>query len=327
MLSPRVAGIGFLTHLPDGMEAVAPMRRRLLLWSGAYRSTARGETMGHKWMAAKRYLLGVAISALLSMQAPMAAHAGETLDRVLAKKTVVVVVEPGYPPFSFLNQQNQMDGFDVDVAKAVAARLGVALRIDTPACEIANAGNWGGRWDVCICSMTPDQGKAKVLDFVAPYYESPVVVVTTASNKTLQSVSDISGKRVGVEHGSTYERYLQHDLGLSVPGAPKISYPFGRVRIVPYGSEELAYQDLALANGKHLDAVVSNRGTAKYRMDKAPGKFRTVGQPLYTEPNWVAVDKGDPEWQAKLRAVIRDLKADGTLSRISYRWLGEDVTR
>lgn len=270
--------------------------------------------------------IAAGIALVMSFQLPAVAVAGETLDRVLAKKTVVVVVEPGYPPFSFLNKQNQMDGFDVDVAKAVAARLGVALRIDTPACEIANAGNWGGRWDVCICSMTPDQTKAKVLDFVVPYYKSPVIVVTKAANTTLQNSRDITGKRVGVEHGSTYERYLQHDLDLTVPDAPKISYPFGRVRIVPYGSEDLAYQDLVRESGNRVDAVISNRGTAKYRMDKEPGKFRVVGQPLYAEPNWIAVDKGDQEWQGKLRSVIRELKADGTLTRISMKWLGEDVT-
>lgn len=271
--------------------------------------------------------MAVGFSLAMFFQLPTGAVAGETLNRVMAKKAVVVVVEPGYPPFSFLNQQNQMDGFDVDVAKAVAARLGVALRIDTPACEIANAGNWGGRWDVCICSMTPDQTKSKVLDFVVPYYKSPVIVVTKASNTSLQSTRDITGKRIGVEHGSTYERYLQHDLDLTVPDAPKISYPFGRVRIVPYGSEELAYQDLALETQNRLDAVISNRGTAKYRMDKAPGKYRVVGQPLYAEPNWISVDKGDQEWQKKLRSVIGELKADGTLTKISMKWLGEDVTR
>jgi polar amino acid transport system substrate-binding protein len=62
-------------------------------------------------------------------------------------------------------------------------------------------------------------------------------------------------------------------------------------------------------------------------MDTAPGKFRIVGQPLYAEPNWIAVDKGDQEWQQKIRVIIGDLKADGTLARISLKWLGEDITR
>lgn len=291
------------------------------------RGAARGKVVGDWRIAAMRQGLGAGVAAALLLQLPNVAQAGATLDRVLADKTVVVAVEPGYPPFSFINPQNQMDGFDVNVAKAVAGRLGVMLRVETPSCDLVNAGGWRGQWDVCICSMTPTKGKAKVLDFVVPYYRSPVVVVTTASNETLKSASDISGRRIGVEHGSTYEHYLQHDLSLSVPGSPKMDYPFGRVRIVPFGSEDLAYQALALGAGKRLDAVVSSLATAKYRMDKVPGRFRVVGQPLYAEPNWIAVDKGDQEWQEKLRAIIGELKADGTLARISRKWLGEDFTR
>ena len=95
--------------------------------------------------------------------------------------------------------------------------------------------------------MTPDQQKAKVLDFVVPYYRSPVVLVTTAADKALHSARDLTGKRVGVEQGSSYERYLQRDLDLSVAGAAKLSYPFAQLRVAPYASEDLAYQDLALA--------------------------------------------------------------------------------
>ena len=73
--------------------------------------------------------------------------------------------------------------------------------------------------------------------------------------------------------------------------------------------------------------MISNYGTAKYRINKLPGRFRIVGQPLYLEPNWVAVDKGDLQWQQKIRTVIAALKTDGTLARISQKWLGEDVTR
>ena len=63
------------------------------------------------------------------------------------------------------------------------------------------------------------------------------------------------------------------------------------------------------------------------RVQVGPIAGRIVGQPLYLEPNWVAVDKGDPQWQQKIRTVIAALKTDGTLARISQKWLGEDVTR
>jgi len=259
----------------------------------------------------------------------LAAHclAGETLDRIQGRKELVEVVDPDYPPFAFLNDSNHMDGFDVDVAKAVAQRLGVRLRIETPSWELVIAGHWRGRWDLCICSMTPDQRKAQVLDFVAPYYNSPAVLVTTAQNTGLQSIRELSGKRVGVEQGSSYERYLQKDLVIAAPDAKALSYPFNDVRIAPYANEDLAFQDLALGAGRRIDAVLSNLGTASARLDRMRGKFRIVGEPLYVEPNWVAIDKGDPQWSALLARTLAELKKDGTLARLSVKWLGKDLTQ
>lgn len=262
-----------------------------------------------------------------SLGSAFSAHAGQTFDRIKKTKSLVEVMDQSYPPFSFLNEKNEMDGFDVDVAKEVAKRLGVTLKIETPSWEVVTAGNWRGRWDVCICSMTPDKQKAQVLDFVAHYYSSPAVLITTAANGAINSVKDLNSKRIGVEQGSSYERYLQKGLVIEASDHPAVSYPFDRVTVAPYSSEDLAYQDLALGAGKRIDGVVSNYVTATARIKKTPGKFKVVGSPLYEEPNWVAIDKGDAEWKAELAKIIGDLKKDGTLSRISQKWIGKDITR
>jgi len=253
--------------------------------------------------------------------------AGETLDRINKSKILTDVVDPSYPPFSFLNDKNQMDGFDIDVAKAVAERLGVKLHIDTPSWEVVTAGHWRSRWDVCICSMTPDKKKAQVLDFVVPYYNSPAVLISTIGNSNIQSIRDLNGKRIGVEQGSSYERYLQKDLEIPTAKSKPLDFPFNNIRVAPYGSEDLAFQDLALGAGKRIDAIVSNYSTAKLRLDKMPGKFRIIGEPLYIEPNWIAIDKGDKEWSLLLTSKINELKKDGTLGHISKKWLGKDVTQ
>ncbi|MRD71899.1 transporter substrate-binding domain-containing protein [Rhodocyclus tenuis] len=254
-------------------------------------------------------------------------YAGETLNRIKTTKTLVEVVDQSYPPFSFLNDKNQMDGFDIDVAKEVAKRLGARLKIETPSWEVVTAGNWRGRWDVCICSMTPDKQKARVLDFVAHYYSAPAVLVTADKNSTITSEADINARRIGVEQGSSYERYLQKGLVIEAPDAKPIVYPFDRVTIAPYGSEDLAYQDLALGAGKRIDGIVSNLITAKARIAKTPGKFKLIGSPLYLEPNWVAIDKGDAEWKAELARILAELKKDGTLSKLSQKWIGQDITQ
>jgi polar amino acid transport system substrate-binding protein len=263
---------------------------------------------------------------LLSILAGQAL-AGDTLARIASTKVLVNAVDQSYPPFSFLNDRNEMDGFDIDVARAVAEKLGARLRVDTPSWEIITAGRWRGRWDVCICSLTPDRKKAEVLDFVAPYYSAPAVLVTTAQNTALQNPRDMNGRRIGVEQGSSYERYLQKELVIVAPDAKPISYPFESVRIAPYANEDLAFQDLGLGAGKRLDAVVSNLITAQARLARMPGKFKLVGAALYSEPNWVATDKGDTEFQRKLAEVMTALKKDGTLARLSIKWLGRDTTQ
>ncbi|WP_223533919.1 transporter substrate-binding domain-containing protein, partial [Pseudomonas sp. GL-RE-20] len=92
------------------------------------------------------------------------AFAGATLDRVTSSGELTGVLMESYPPFSFLNEQNQLDGFDVDVAKAVAQRLGVKLKLQTPSWDVIAAGHWNGRYDICVCSMTPSKARAEVFE-------------------------------------------------------------------------------------------------------------------------------------------------------------------
>ncbi|WP_051013730.1 transporter substrate-binding domain-containing protein [Pararhodospirillum photometricum] len=266
-----------------------------------------------------------AAAALALVLGASGAQAGETLDRVTASKTLVQVLDQSYPPFSFLNDKNEMDGFDVDVAKEFAKRLGATLKIETPSWEVITAGNWKGRWDVCICSMTPSKERAEVLDFVTTYYNTPAVLVVSADNTTAQSIKDLSGKKIGVQSGTPYEKYTQKNL--TIEGGKPVEYPFDAVVPTPFESEELAFQDLALGGGKRLDGIVGNMVTIKPRVDKSPDKFRVVGEPLFADPNAIAVDKGDPEWKAKVASVIDEMRQDGTLSQISMKWIGADITK
>lgn len=267
-----------------------------------------------------RFVAALTLAGLVGTAA--SAQAGPTLDRITKAGELVNVVDNSYPPFSYINENNEVVGFDIDIAKAVADRLGVKLRIETPGWETIVGGKWQGRWDICICSMTPTDQRAQVLDFPLEYYRSPAVLVVNKDETAIQSAADLDGKRVGVGTGSTYEAYL--DKSITIPGAKPIEFPFKSVIKVPT-DETVAFQDLALGAGVRLDAVVANLATTKERID-AGAPVKIVGKPLYGEPNWVAVDKGDAEWNAKVVETINALRADGTLKAISTKWLGADVT-
>jgi polar amino acid transport system substrate-binding protein len=274
----------------------------------------------------KLLVASVLVPALLAGWVPTST-AGETLDRVMKNKMLVEVTDQAYPPFSYIDESGEVVGFDIDISKEIAKRLGVGYKVETPSWEIIVAGNWNGRWDICVCSMTPTKERAEVLSFVNEYYSAPANIVVNVDNNEIKSAADLNGKRVGVQAGTTYEKYVQKELVIEVPGGTaKIEYPFSEAAVVPYDSEDTAFQDLALGTGKRLDAIVSGYLTAKERVEKAGDKFKIVGEPLYGEPIWVAVEKGDPEWEAKIKEIFKAMYEDGTLKAISEKWLGADIT-
>lgn len=265
-----------------------------------------------------RVLLALALVFCLSAQA----WAGETLDRVRKTGVFTNLVVSDYPPFGFINDQNELDGFDVDVARAVADRLGVTLKLAAPGWEAFVAGHWQARWDACICSMSPTEARAKVLDFPVRYYSSPVYLIVHKDETAIRSIADISHKRVGVGMGSTYESYLNKTL--VIPGGKPVAFPFEDVQAVP-GDETVNFRNLSLGPGIRLDAIVADLATAKAKIGETH-KLKIVGDALYAEPNAIATDKGDPDWNAELARVIGALKADGTLGRISRKWFDADIT-
>jgi polar amino acid transport system substrate-binding protein len=171
-------------------------------------------------------LAALAATAVIGLT--QASFAGETLDRVMKNKVLVETTDRAYPPFSYIDDKGEVVGFDVDVAREFAKRLGVDMKVETPSWEIITAGNWKGRWDICVCSMTPTKERAEVLDFVLEYYSSPAIVVVNADNNDIKSAADLNGKKVGAQAGTTYEKYIMKDLVIEIPGAEKSDLPVRR---------------------------------------------------------------------------------------------------
>lgn len=260
--------------------------------------------------------------ALMVLCAPLT-HAGATLDRVKRTGVLNDVLVESYPPFGYIDASNHLAGFDVDVAKAFAARLGVTLKLATPGWETILSGRWQGRWDICICSMSPTEERSKVLSLPVRYYGSPAVLTVHKDEQRIKTVADISGKRVGVGMGSSYENYV--NKALVIPGAAPMAYPFRDVVAIP-GDETINFRNLALGPGVRLDAIISDFATAKAAVDSSHA-LKIVGPVIYSEPNMVATERGDADWDRTVARVFNEMKADGTLAKISQTWFGQDITR
>ncbi len=251
----------------------------------------------------------------------------DLLDEVMEAGKLVVSTDPNYAPQSFLNEDGELDGFDVNVAKEVAKRLGVELEFVTPDWDIITAGNWGGRWDVSIGSMTPTEARSEVLWFTDPYYYTPASFAVHKDNTTITKPEDFSGKKVGLGSATTYEAYLEGTLEIL---GGKIMYdPPADIEIVPYSTDAEAIQDLALGDGVRLDGVMSAQPTIQNAIDNGvPIKY--VGTPAFYEPLAFALDKSrgpSDKMLAKLNEIIAAMHADGTLSELSLKWYGVDITK
>ena len=268
--------------------------------------------------------LGATFLLASSLAAP-AALAGETLDRVMSSKTLTMSSDAEYPPQSFLNDNNEMDGFDVDVGKEIAKRMGVELKIVTPSWDIITGGSWGGRWDMSVGSMTPTKKRAEVLNFPAVYYFTPASFAVH-KDSAIDSLDDLNGKTIGSCGGCTYDAYLMKNLEIDAEGAPPFDYEVEAGEIKTYETDTHAFDDLRLGDGTRLDAVFSALPTIQEAIKSGGYPMKVIGKPAFYEPLSVATDKGDPEFDAKISEVVAAMKADGTLKQLSEKWYGVDLT-
>ena len=271
-------------------------------------------------------LRAVALSAAVLGATALPVAAGETLDRIMADGVLVGASADGFPPVAFLNENNEFDGFDVEVLEAIADRLGVDTRIVTPAWEAQVAGNWAGRWDIAVGSMTPTAARSEVLDFPGIYYYTPAAFAVHQDNTAVQSVEDLNGLTIGVCAACSYEDYLRGTLTIDAVGVPPFEFLVEAGAVRTYESDGLALDDLRLGDGTRLDAILTNLPTLQEAI--ASGyPLRIIGEPVFYEPLAVAVDKGDPEFTGRIAEIVAELHADGTLTGLSERWFGVDLTR
>jgi len=262
--------------------------------------------------------------ALLAGACNGAGDATTSLEAVQNRGILRVVSDPNFAPQSYYDQLiGRWRGFDVDVATEIARRLGVDVQFNSGVFEDVQAGNWQPEWDLSVGSMAITPQRAEVLDFTSPYYfDTAVAAVRPGSGVT--AVADLSGQRIGVTDGSTYEAYLQGTLDL--PGQGPIPSAIDNPEIVKYTTDQDAIDDLAAGN---LDAVISARPELQESIDHGT-EIEIVGVPLFTEELAAAAVKDAPldpkSLVQKVSEIIDEMHADGTLSDLSEKWYGVDLT-
>ena len=238
------------------------------------------------------------------------AHAADLLDQVKARGTLRIGLEGTFPPFDSKAPNGQLVGYDVDVAKAVAAKLGLKPEFVTTEWSGIIAGLQAGKFDVIVNQVGVTDARKAVLDFSPPYtYSAAQLIQRKNDTRQFKSLADLKGKKLGVGLGTNYM-----DMAKAVPGIDVLTYP---------GAPEYL-RDLAAGR---LDAALNDRLMVAYLLKDSPLPLRGGAIVGTGTPSAIPFKKGNPRFAKAIDGAMAALEADGTFTKISEKWFGIDVSK
>jgi L-cystine transport system substrate-binding protein len=252
--------------------------------------------------------LGLALSAGLLGQAV----AGEQLQKIKDAGVINVGLEGTYPPFSFVDADGKLAGFEVEFSEALAKELGVKVKLQPTKWEGILAALESKRLDAVINQVTITEERKKKYDFSEPYTVSGIqalVLTKKAAELNIRSAADLSGKKVGVGLGTNYEEWV------------KANVPTADIRT--YEDDPTKFQDLRVGR---IDAILIDRLAALEYAKKAKDTT-AAGDAFSRQEAGIALRKGEPELLAAVNKAIDKLRADGTLKKLSEKYFSADVTQ
>ncbi|MBJ7310712.1 transporter substrate-binding domain-containing protein [Rugamonas sp. CCM 8940] len=260
----------------------------------------------------RRWLAAVPLALLLgaaAVAAPAPA-AADLLAAVKARGTLRVALEGTYPPFNYKDQKSgQLAGYDVDVAKLLAAKLGVKPEFVSSEWAGILAGLSGGKYDVIISQVGINPKREQTFDFSTPYiYSSPQLIVRKSEAASYPSLEALKGKKLGVGQGSVYEQQAKAVGGIEVRGYPAAAETM---------------QDLAVGR---IDAALNDSLMAAYLLKASNLPIKAGARVGQVERMGIPFQKGNPQFKAALNQALDQLRADGSLKAVSLKWFGSDVT-
>jgi len=229
---------------------------------------------------------------------------------------VRIGVEGAYPPFSYVQPDGELAGFDIDIAKALVEAMGAEVTLV--------AQDWDGmipalmakKYDAIIASMSITEERLKKVNFSKRYYRTPVKFVVKKGAIPVFSTDAIKGKAVGVQRATVSDKYLSDVYGKDV-------------KIKRYGTQDEAYLDLIAGRVDLLlaDSVVLLDGFLK----KDEGKDYEFVGPDFNDPKWfgegigVALRKQDKDLEELFNKAIDTIRANGVYKSIQDKYFDFDV--
>jgi ABC-type amino acid transport substrate-binding protein len=252
----------------------------------------------------KRILTALAALALVAGSA-LPSVAG-MLDDIRSRGTIHIGVSLGGEPIGFRDDQNNPVGYDVDVAKRLAEKIGVPVEFTDVSGDARISMLVSGQIDVAIANTSATLERAKVVDFSIPYNRAGLRVIVQ-KDSGIKDLKDLAGKKVVVGRGTTGEAFLK----TAVPDAQLVYV------------DQFAPDGVLQLQQKRVDAAIEDSSLLDYLATKNPSLVTLSG--LYSnDPIGIAVAKGDPEFVRWLDMFVSDYIQSGAYEANYKKWWGPE---
>ena len=255
--------------------------------------------------------LGVLLAACSKQEPASQAAAPAAAPPALTK--IVVGLDDNFPPMGFRDEKNELVGFDIDMAREAARRMGTDIEFKTIDWSAKEAELAGKRVDVLWNGLTITEERKKNIAFTAPYMENHQIVVVPA-NSPIKTKADLADKVVGAQDGSSAVDAVKKD--------DAVFKSFKQLKT--FGDNVTALMDLTTGR---LDAVVVDEVVGRYYVAKKPADYAIIDEHFGTEDYGVGVRKDDTDLNARLDKALDEMKKDGSAAKIATQWFGKDVTK
>jgi len=225
---------------------------------------------------------------------------------------IVVGLDDNFPPMGFRDEKGALVGFDIDLAREAAKRLGAEVEFKPIDWNAKEAELGGKRVDVLWNGLTITEPRKEKIAFTTPYLENRQIVIVTAASP-VKTKADLAGKVIGVQEGSSAVEAIEKDpAGKSVKQLKK------------FGDNVTALMDLTAGR---LDALVVDEVVGRYYTAKKPGEYAILDENFGTEEYGIGVRKDDSVLLGKVQKAMDEMKKDGAAARISTQWFGKDIVK
>lgn len=216
---------------------------------------------------------------------------------------IIMGTNAEFAPFEY-REGKDIVGFDIDISKKVAEKLGKELKIEDMEFGGLIAALESGKINFIAAGMSKTEARAKQVDFSKSYFTASQLITVKADDTSITNGDDLKGKKIGVQLGTTGE-----EVAREIEGAEVISFDKGAIALMD------------LTNGK-IDAVVLDAEPTK-NYTKGNDKVKVLDEQLTDEEYSIAVPKGDTELLEVINQVIDEMKENGEYDQLINKYFGE----